>query len=104
MADDVLTEMWRQHRSSQDKYAYFLLAAAASGIAFAVQKSEGLELTWQLLPVALAVLAWGGSFHCGCQHLVWVHTSMYANYSMLLLERGLWVLPRVCGHFRQGSY
>ena len=88
MADDGTTELWRQHRIGQDKYTYFLLAAAASGIAFSVQKTEGLTLSWQLLPVGLAVLAWGGSFYCGCQSLIWVQTALYANFSLLQLSRG----------------
>ena len=88
MAHESLTEIWREHRTSQDKYTYFLLAAASAAIAFAVQKTDGLMLSWELAPIGLAVIAWGGSFYCGCKNLVWVQSSLFANYNLLQLRNG----------------
>jgi hypothetical protein len=84
-----IDELWRQHRSGQDKYTYFLLAVAASAVAFAVQKTEGLPLSWQMTPIALAVLSWGCSFYAGCKNLIAVQTSLMANYNLLQLRHGV---------------
>lgn len=89
MADDELLEFHRQHRTGQDKYTYFLLAVTASAIAFAVQKTDGLKITWSLIPLGLAVLLWGLSFYFGIKNLIWVQTAIFANYSLLQLQKGV---------------
>jgi hypothetical protein len=86
--DDGTKELWQQHRQSQDKYTYFLLAAAASALAFAIQKTESCTVSWELALAGLAAVAWGTSFYCGCQQIVWVQTSLYANHSLLELKAG----------------
>jgi len=35
----VATELWKRHHDGQDKYTYFLLAAAGAAIGFALQKN-----------------------------------------------------------------
>ena len=82
-------EMYKQHRAGQDKYTYFLLATAAAAIAFAVQKTEGLLISWWLLPVAFAILFWGVSFYYGCKHINWAQTAIQANYNLLQLNQGV---------------
>jgi len=82
-------EMYKQHHAGQDKYTYFLLATTAAAMAFAVQKTEGLLLSWWLLPVGLAIVCWGVSFFFGCKHLVWVQTAIQANYNLLQLRQGV---------------
>jgi len=82
-------ELYTQHRSGQDKYTYFLLATAAAAIGFSVQKTEGLHLSWWLLPVGLAIVSWGISFFFGCKNITWVQTSIHANYNLLQLRRGV---------------
>lgn len=82
-------ELYKQHRAGQDKYTYFLLATAAAAIAFAVQKTEGLPISWWLLPVAFAILSWGVSFFYGCRHLNWAQTVLHANYNLLQLNQGV---------------
>ena len=59
--DQELMEIHKQHRTGQDKYTYFLLAVTASAVAFSVQKTSGLVLSWSLLPLGIAVLTWGTS-------------------------------------------
>jgi hypothetical protein len=86
--EDDLKELHRAHTAAQDKYTYFLLAAAGAAIAFAVQKTEGLPLSWWLLPVAGATLAWAASFYCGCQNLSWVGSALSANFALLQLRSG----------------
>jgi hypothetical protein len=87
VSNDLL-ELYKQHQTGEDKYTYFLLAAAGAAIAFAVQKTEGLRLSWWLLPVAAATVSWALSFFFGCRRLVWVQTALYANYSLLQLRTG----------------
>ena len=84
---DILA-LHQQHSASQDKYAYFLLAAAGAGIGFAVQKTDGLPLSWSLWSVGAAVLCWGVSFYAGCKRITWVQTSLSANYMILQLQHG----------------
>jgi hypothetical protein len=89
MSDDGIRELWLQHRAGQDKYTYFLLAITASAIAFAVQKTSDSTFSWSMAPLGLAVLAWGGSFYCGCKNLIWVQTALMANYNLLQLRGGI---------------
>jgi hypothetical protein len=81
-------ELYKQHQASQDKYTYFLLAASGAAIGFAIQKTDGLLLSWWLAPVGLAIICWGASFFCGCKNIVWVQTSIYANSTLLQLKAG----------------
>ena len=87
--DKALLELHKQHQTRQEKYTYFILAVAASAVAFAVQKTSGLKLSWWLMPVAIAVLSWGVSFFFGCKNLVWVQTALSANYNLLSLSLGV---------------
>jgi hypothetical protein len=87
--NNEIFELYKQHQTNQDKYTYFLLATAAAAIAFAVQKTEGLLLSWWLLPVGVAIVSWGASFFFGCKNIIWVQTAIYANYNLLQLKRGV---------------
>ncbi|MDT7848123.1 hypothetical protein Q9292_00770 [Methylophilus sp. VKM B-3414] len=86
--DDTISNLYKAHQAGQEKYTYFLLAAAGAAIGFAVQKTEGLTLSWWLLPVALAIICWGISFHFGCKNVIWVQTSLMANFNLLQLHQG----------------
>jgi hypothetical protein len=46
MPSEQQIEIYRQHRTAQDKYGYFLLAAAGAAIAFAVNQTQGAKLAW----------------------------------------------------------
>jgi hypothetical protein len=86
--DEAISSLHKAHQTGQEKYTYFLLAAAGAAIGFAVQKTEGLKLSWWLLPVALATASWATSFFFGCKNLSWVQSSIYANFNLLQLKRG----------------
>lgn len=88
MASDELLEVYRQLRTGQDKYIYFILAAAASAVAFALARTQDLPLSYQLLPWGLALFLWGLSFFCGCQHLRYVSSTLFANAELLRIQRG----------------
>ena len=89
MTEQGIIELHKQHREGQSKYTYFLLAAAASAVAFAVQKTSGAKLSWSMAPLGLATLSWGLSFYCGCRNLLWVQTAIFANYGLLQLKSGI---------------
>ena len=86
--DPFLQTLHKAHSDSQDKYTYFLLAAAGAAIGFAVQKTEGQPLSWWLSPVAAATLLWTASFYFGCKNIDWVQRSMSANFNLLQLKSG----------------
>lgn len=88
MADNNIREIYRQHRTAQDKYTYFLLAAAGAAIALAVNQTKGTSLSWSQLPLAIAVLCWGLSFFFGCRHLGYVSFTLFANADLLRVENG----------------
>lgn len=87
MADEA-KDLYLQHRAGQDKYTYFLLAAAAAALAFAMQKSEGMLLAWPMIPLAFAAVCWALSFYFGCKCVTWVQTALYANIAFLQLKSG----------------
>jgi hypothetical protein len=43
MPSEQQIEIYRQHRTAQDKYIYFLLAAAGAAIAFAVNQTQNAK-------------------------------------------------------------
>ena len=86
--NDLIQQVRQSHENGQEKYTYFLLAAAGAAIGFAVQRTEGLLLSWWLLPVAFSIIFWGSSFYFGCENINWVQTSKVANYNLLHLKIG----------------
>jgi hypothetical protein len=88
MASEQQIEVYRQHRTSQEKYIYFLLAAAGAGVALAVNQTQGARLSWSKVPLAYAVVSWGLSFFFGCRHLQYVTSTMFANAHLLQVQAG----------------
>ncbi|TFW28579.1 hypothetical protein [Massilia horti] len=86
--DGAMSDIYKAHQTGQEKYTYFLLAAAGAAIGFAVQKTEGLRFSWWLLPVGLATICWAASFYAGCQNLLWVQSTMFGNMALLQLQNG----------------
>lgn len=82
------SEISKQLHEQQGKYTYFLLAAAASCIALAVQRTTGSGLGWKHVPLGLAVLCWAGSFWAGCRNRLFFASTLYATVSLLQLEEG----------------
>lgn len=81
-------ELYRQLRTSQDKYAYFLLAAVGASIAFALNQTQGLSLGLSQIPLGIGILCWGFSFFFGCRHLQYVSSTLCANLEMFKIESG----------------
>jgi len=86
--DKAAEQIHKQLHESQAKYTYFLLAAAASGIAFAVQRTTGRQIHWSMLLLGLAVLSWAISFFAGCRNRQYFHSTLIANFNLILVENG----------------
>ncbi len=85
---ETAREVYRALRQAQDKYTYFLLAAAGAAIALAVNQTQGAAMAWSQVPLAAGVLSWGLSFFFGCRHLAYVNSTLYANAELLKVESG----------------
>ncbi|MBO9664063.1 hypothetical protein [Dokdonella sp.] len=88
MSNDAQLEVYRALRTSQDKYAYFLLAAAGASIAFAITQTRGHHISWFQIPLGLAVLCWGFSFFFGCRNIAYVNSTLYANSELIRVQNG----------------
>lgn len=102
MAQDEICLIHSQLRTAQDKYTYFLLAIAASAIAFSVQITKTESFSTSLVPLGLAVLSWGGSFFLGCRHIEYVNSTLYANAEYLKMLSGVHP-PEVGGYIQAVS-
>jgi len=88
MTNGFELEVYRALREAQNKYAYFLLAAAGAAIALALNQTQVATLNWSQFPLAAAVLSWGLSFFFGCRHLAYVSSTLYSNAQHFRAERG----------------
>ena len=86
---EEINEVFRALRESQNKYTYFLLAAAGAAIALAVDQTHVAALAWSQVPLALSVLSWALSFLFGCRHIAYVNSTLYANSEYLQVISGL---------------
>ena len=87
MSDENI-ELFRLHRAEQSKYVYFILAAAAGGIALAVRMTADATLHWSLIPLGAAVACWGLSFFHGCRQLQYAQEVTAKNVQQLKVARG----------------
>jgi hypothetical protein len=88
MSSDQQLEVYRQLTAAQDKYVYFLLAAAGAAIAFALSQTQGAKLSLSQIPLGLAVALWGVSFFFGCRRIGYVASTLFANAALLQVEAG----------------
>lgn len=82
------SELQKQHQASQEKYTYFMLAAAGACIAYATDKATGVPITYCLFLLALSILCWSASFYCGCKCANTVQALIRANSNLLSLYAG----------------
>lgn len=88
MPSEQQIEVYRQHRTAQEKYVYFLLAAVGAAIALAVNQTQEAKLAWSQLPLGCAVALWALSFFFGCRHLAYIESTLFANAALLKVEAG----------------
>jgi hypothetical protein len=83
-----LREIIRQLNESQDKYTYFLLAAAGSCIALSVSRTTGVAPTWPMFLLGAAVVSWAWSIWQGVQNRRYHQAILYANADLLKVAAG----------------
>jgi hypothetical protein len=88
MATELQQELYRVLRDAQDKYIYFLLAAAGGSIGLAVSQTQNAHLAWSQLPLGVAIGWWGLSFFFGCRHIAYINSTLYANAELLRVQAG----------------
>lgn len=88
MSSENGRQIHNQLRSAQDKYVYFLLAVAASAIAFTAQITKDSVFSNALIPLGVAVIFWSLSFYCGCRNIQYTNSNMFANFELLKVEAG----------------
>ena len=89
MSQENIRQLHNQLRVSQDKYVYFILAIAASAIAFTVQVTKESTFNLTLIPLGVAVFCWALSFFCGCRQLQYVNSILYSNGEYLRIKEGI---------------
>jgi hypothetical protein len=88
MAEDNIREVYKALGDAQNRYTYFLLAAAGAAIAFAVNQTHSALMNWWQAPLAVAVLFWGMSFFLGCRHVAYGNSAKYENLELLIVHSG----------------
>lgn len=88
-SNENLREIVRQNHDAQDKYTYFLLAAAGSCIALSVSRTTGVAPTWPMLLLGAAVVSWAWSIWNGVQNRRYHQAILYANADLLRVQAGL---------------
>ena len=69
MADEMAREVYKALREAQNKYTYFLLAAAGAAIALAVKQTQGTAMAWSQIP------ACSSGVKLGVELLLWLPSS-----------------------------
>lgn len=88
MASSEELEVFKALRSAQDRYDYFLMAAAGAAVAFALTQTREEALSLSHIPLGGALLCWGISFFFGCRHLLLVNDALWWNGQMLMVRSG----------------
>jgi hypothetical protein len=82
-------ELQKQHKSSSDKFIYFLFAAAGSAIGFAMTQTKTEPLTLLHIPLGIAVLCWIISFYAGIKCIEYTNGVTSLNFIYLQSTRQL---------------
>lgn len=88
MTNESERDLFRLHRESQNRYTYFLLAAAGAAIGFALTQTNEASLSLAQLPLGIAGVLWAFSFYCGCKQLQYVTGTLYNNAELLRVQSG----------------
>ena len=89
MSENLELELSKQFKASQEKYVYFLLAAAASAIGFAMTQSKVEPLHCIHIPLGLAVGLWAVSFISGLRFVEYATSVTFQNQNYLAFKREL---------------
>lgn len=81
-------ELYKVLNQAVHQFDYLLLAVAASAIALAVNDTRQARLTYDMLPLGVAVCLWGLSFFAGCRRQVFVIATYKANLQSMSAKDG----------------
>lgn len=87
--ENLELELAKQFKASQERYIYFLLAAAASAIGFAMTQSKVEPLNWIHIPLGMSVLLWAVSFISGLRFIEYTTSFTFQNQNYLAFKREL---------------
>lgn len=82
-------ELIKMYKAAQEKYIYFLMAAAGSGIGFAIVQTKVEKLAYHHALWGLSVVLWALSFLCGLQFIEHLNSTTFQNANYLGLKRDL---------------
>lgn len=93
MSSNLELELGKEFKASREKYIYFLLAMAASAIAFAITQSKVEPVTLRQIPLGLSIISWGLSFVSGLRFLEYTINITFQNQNYLAFKRELKSYP-----------
>ncbi|RXI27659.1 hypothetical protein [Aliarcobacter trophiarum] len=94
-SENLELELQKQFKASQEKYIYFLLAASASAIGFAMTQSKVEPLEWIHVPLGLSIVLWALSFISGLRFIEYSTSFTFNNQNYLAFKREIKSYPQV---------
>jgi len=88
MSQDYELALATAAQDMRQRYVYFILTATGACIGFAVTQSRDAHVSLQMIPLALAAIAWAMSFFLGCRALYWKPVSIAHNIELLKARSG----------------
>ncbi|HHP0467529.1 TPA: hypothetical protein ACRZZI_005208 [Vibrio harveyi] len=89
MSSQNEVELIKIYKAAQEKYIYFLMAAAGSGIGFAIVQTKVEKLAVHHSLWGISVALWALSFLCGLQFVEHLNSSTFQNANYLGFKRDL---------------
>ncbi len=85
--ENLELELHKQFSASREKYIYFLLAASATAIGYAMAQSKIEPLDWVHIPLGISIFLWGTSFISGIRFIEYSISSTFQNQNYLAFKR-----------------
>lgn len=89
MSNDTRNQLHRVLLDGQQKYVYFLLAAAGAAVGFGITQTQEDTIALSKIPLGIAALCWGLSFYAGCRQLEVASGILQQNYQLMRVQDGL---------------
>lgn len=89
MSGDLEQELYRQFKGAQEKYTYFLLAASASAIGYAITQIKVEPFNPSHIAFALSIVLWSLSFISGLKFIEGSTNFTFKNVIYLSFKREL---------------
>ena len=96
MSSQTEIELAKEFKAAQEKYIYFLLAAALSAIGYAITQLKIEPLSYSHIPLGVSILLWSISFFSGTKFIENLTGMLFQNHNYLAFKREL-KLPSLGG-------